>query len=92
MVLSSRSQESVDAAVAALGDQVVGVAADNADPATPERLVAAARKRWGRLDGASASVGGPPLGGVTEDHGRAVARGVRRGVPGGRPAGPGARR
>ncbi len=66
VVLSSRSQEAVDAAVAALGDQAVGVAADNADPATPERLVAAARERWGRLDGALVSVGGPPLGGVTE--------------------------
>ena len=66
VVLSGRSQEAVDAAVAALGDQAVGVAADNADPATPERLVAAARERWGRLDGALVSVGGPPLGGVTE--------------------------
>ena len=43
VVLSGRSQESLDAAVAALGDAAVGVAADNADPATPARLVAAAR-------------------------------------------------
>ena len=44
----------------------VGVAADNADPGTPARLVAAARERWGRLDGALVSVGGPPLGGVLD--------------------------
>jgi 3-oxoacyl-[acyl-carrier protein] reductase len=61
VVVSSRSQESVDAAVAELGrDAAVGVAADNADPATPERLVATARSEWGRLDGALISVGGPP--------------------------------
>ncbi len=41
------------------------VAADNADPATPGRLIAAARGRFGRLDGALISVGGPPAGTVT---------------------------
>jgi 3-oxoacyl-[acyl-carrier protein] reductase len=66
VVLSGRSQEALDAAVDALGDGAVGVAADNADPSTPERLVRAARERWGRLDGALVSVGGPALGGVTE--------------------------
>jgi 3-oxoacyl-[acyl-carrier protein] reductase len=66
VVLSGRSQESLDAAVAVLGDRAVAVAADNADPATPERLVAAARGRWGRLDGALVSVGGPVLGELTE--------------------------
>ena len=45
VVLSSRAREAVDAAVAALGVQAVGVAADNADPATPERLVAATASR-----------------------------------------------
>src|SRR3954453_22949983 len=65
VVVSSRSQESVDAAVAALGDNARGVAADNADPATPERLGQEAlggwgRVRGGRLDGALISVGGPP--------------------------------
>jgi 3-oxoacyl-[acyl-carrier protein] reductase len=66
VVVSGRSPEQVDAAVTALGvlgeDLVVGVAADNADPATPERLIAAAQERWGRLDGALVSVGGPPAG------------------------------
>ena len=66
MVVSSRSQEHVDAAVTALGvlgeDRAVGVTADNGDPATPARLIAAAQDRWGRLDGALVSVGGPPPG------------------------------
>ena len=65
VVLSGRSAESLDAAVAALGDAAVGVPADNADPDTPARLIAAARERWGRLDGALISVGGPPKGSVT---------------------------
>jgi 3-oxoacyl-[acyl-carrier protein] reductase len=38
--------------------------ADNADPATPGRLIAAARDRFGRLDGALVSVGGSPPGTV----------------------------
>jgi 3-oxoacyl-[acyl-carrier protein] reductase len=66
VVVSGRSPESVDAAVEALGTRAIGVAADNADPATPGRLVRAARDAWGRLDGALVSVGGPPLGGVLE--------------------------
>ena len=60
VVVSSRSQESVDAAVAALGDNARGLAADNADETTPERLVQLALDTWGRLDGALISVGGPP--------------------------------
>ena len=40
------------------------VAADNADPATAGRLIAAARERFGRLDGALISVGGTPAGTV----------------------------
>jgi 3-oxoacyl-[acyl-carrier protein] reductase len=40
--------------------------ADNADPATPSRLIAAARDRFGRLDGALISVGGSPGGTVAE--------------------------
>jgi 3-oxoacyl-[acyl-carrier protein] reductase len=65
-VLSGRSQESLDVAAAALGERVVTVAADNADPATPGRLVEAAQEAWRRLDGALISVGGPPTGSVTE--------------------------
>ncbi|WP_322919325.1 SDR family oxidoreductase [Nocardioides renjunii] len=70
VVLSGRSQESLDAAVAALDDTAgrkaaVAVVADNADPGTPARLLAAADDAWGRLDGALISVGGPPKGAVT---------------------------
>ena len=43
---------------------VAWVVADNADPATPGRLIAAARDRFGRLDGALISVGGSPSGTV----------------------------
>jgi len=65
VVLSGRSEETLAAAVAELGDRASYVVGDNADPATPARLVAAARDRWGRLDGALVSVGGPPRGPVT---------------------------
>jgi 3-oxoacyl-[acyl-carrier protein] reductase len=61
VVLSSRSQESVDAAVAQLGaGNASGLAADNADADTATRLAGLALDRWGRLDGALVSVGGPP--------------------------------
>src|SRR5947209_19870986 len=60
VVVSSRAQESVDAALAKLGDNARGVAADNADPDTPRRLVELAQSEFGRLDGALISVGGPP--------------------------------
>jgi 3-oxoacyl-[acyl-carrier protein] reductase len=67
LVLASRSQEAVDAAVQELGPAAVaGLAADNADPETPERLVAKALDRFGRLDGALVSVGGPRGGRVTD--------------------------
>ncbi len=65
VVVSSRSQESVDATVDDLGPTAMGVAADNADPETPARLVSAARDHFGRLDGALISVGGPPPGAIT---------------------------
>ena len=49
---------------AATADAVAWVVAENQDPATPERLIAAARDRYGRLDGALVSVGGSPPGTV----------------------------
>jgi 3-oxoacyl-[acyl-carrier protein] reductase len=64
VVLSGRTEESLAEAVEALGDQASYVVGDNADPGLPERLTAAARQRWGRLDGALISVGGPPTGTV----------------------------
>jgi 3-oxoacyl-[acyl-carrier protein] reductase len=65
VVLSGRSEETLRDAAAALGESAVTVVADNADPATPGRLREAAVQRWGRLDGALVSVGGPPKGPVT---------------------------
>jgi 3-oxoacyl-[acyl-carrier protein] reductase len=65
VVLSGRNEESLAAACRTLGDAAVTVAADNADPETPGRLIAAAVARWGRVDGALISVGGPPKGPVS---------------------------
>jgi 3-oxoacyl-[acyl-carrier protein] reductase len=64
VVISSRDARGVDAAVERLGgpERAVGVAADLADGGTPGRLVDTARERFGRLDGALISVGGPPPG------------------------------
>ncbi|MFG2142009.1 SDR family oxidoreductase [Streptomyces sp. NPDC048650] len=62
VVLTGRTEESAIAAAATLGERALGVAADNADPQTADRLVAAARERFGRLDGVMISVGGPAPG------------------------------
>lgn len=65
VVVSGRSEESLAHAVEALGtESAVALPADNADPATPARLVATALDTWGRLDGALVSVGGPAPGTV----------------------------
>jgi 3-oxoacyl-[acyl-carrier protein] reductase len=65
VVLSGRTDESLTAAEDELGESAVSLVADNADAATPARLIAAAQDTWGRLDGALISVGGPPKGPVT---------------------------
>ncbi len=65
VVLSGRSEASLAEAAAELGGSATTVVADNADPETPSRLVAAAESRWGRVDGALVSVGGPPKGPVS---------------------------
>jgi 3-oxoacyl-[acyl-carrier protein] reductase len=68
VVLSSPNAASVSAAATRLAESTpaagsaVCVAADNADPTTPGRLIAAAQDRFGRLDGALVSVGGTPAG------------------------------
>lgn len=64
VVLASRSQEHVDAAVATLGGPLVatGLAADVGAEATAQRLVEVALATYGRLDGALLSTGGPPAG------------------------------
>lgn len=69
VVLSGRSQGSLDRATAALDeaagrDVAVSVCVDNADPGAPARLLGAAQEAWGRVDGALISVGGPPKGSV----------------------------
>ncbi len=66
VVLSGRSQDSLDEAVGSLGPSAVAVVGDNADPDTAGRLVDAARDTWGRVDGALISVGGPPPGTVMD--------------------------
>ncbi|MFD8939660.1 SDR family oxidoreductase, partial [Streptomyces sp. NPDC059578] len=55
----------VEAAIA-LGPNAVGVAADNADPAAADRLVATARE-FGGFDGILISVGGPAPGYVADN-------------------------
>jgi 3-oxoacyl-[acyl-carrier protein] reductase len=69
VVISGRSAERVDAAVASLGASARGVVADNADAGSAERIVGAALDAFGKVDGALISVGGPPTGTVmtTED-------------------------
>ncbi|HEX5493376.1 MAG TPA: SDR family NAD(P)-dependent oxidoreductase, partial [Mycobacteriales bacterium] len=76
VVVSSRHGGNVRAAVERLGTaSAEGIMADNADPGTPARLVEAAERRFGRIDGALISVGGPPPGSVldsTDEHWRAA--------------------
>src|SRR6266487_1756610 len=68
VVLSAPHQATAAAAATRLtqhgaaADPAAWVVADNADPATPGRLIAAAKDRFGRLDGALISVGGTPAG------------------------------
>jgi 3-oxoacyl-[acyl-carrier protein] reductase len=73
VVISSRSRDAVDRAVAELGPRAIGVAVDNADATAPAQLIAAAQDAFGRIDGALISVGGPPAGPIldrTEDEWR----------------------
>jgi len=64
VVLSGRTETTLTEARSVLGAAAETVVADNAGADTPARLIAAARERWGRLDGALISVGGPPRGSV----------------------------
>jgi 3-oxoacyl-[acyl-carrier protein] reductase len=75
VLISAPHEPTATAAVARLGqDDPPGAAdwvvADNADPGAPGQLIAAARERFGRLDGALISVGGSPGGtiaSITDD-------------------------
>ncbi len=63
VVLVGRDQRRLVEATAALGtDRAVALAGDLADSGAAERLVAGTVARFGRLDGALVSVGGPPTG------------------------------
>ena len=64
VVISSRDAARTAEAARLLGgeDRAVALAADLTDPETAARLVDTARERFGRLDGALISVGGPPIG------------------------------
>jgi 3-oxoacyl-[acyl-carrier protein] reductase len=66
VLISSRSADSVDAAVTSLGGAPAasGIAADLGDADAAERLVAEARDRLGQVDGVLISVGGPAPGTV----------------------------
>ena len=68
VLVSARTPDAVAAAADELGGAptAFGSAADLADPGAAERLVAEARERLGRIDGALVSVGGPPPGTVLE--------------------------
>jgi 3-oxoacyl-[acyl-carrier protein] reductase len=64
VLISSRSADGVASAVDRLGPSAFGLAADLADPASADRLVAESLERLGRIDGALISVGGPQHGTV----------------------------
>jgi len=68
VVISSRDKSRVDEAVAKLGGpgSAAGISADLTDPETPRLLVDTAAERFGRLDGALISVGGPARGTAAE--------------------------
>jgi 3-oxoacyl-[acyl-carrier protein] reductase len=76
VVLSARDAGRLTRAAERLGSDVAhAVRADNSDPGAPARLIEAARERFGRLDGALISTGGPPYGSAmqaTEDDWRAA--------------------
>lgn len=67
VIVTGRDGERAEAAAAELGPGGVGLAADNADPASAQRLVDAAHERFGRLDGILISVGGPAPGFVADN-------------------------
>lgn len=68
VVLAARDPDQLGRAVAGLGgpERALGVPTDLRDPDAQERLTAAAIARFGRLDGALLSCGGPPPGSVLE--------------------------
>ncbi|MFA7265230.1 MAG: SDR family oxidoreductase [Candidatus Nanopelagicales bacterium] len=75
VVVAARDEQVLANSIKELGghERAVGLASDLTDPATAERLTAAAIARFGRLDGCLISSGGPPSGAamnVTDDEWR----------------------
>lgn len=68
LVLSGRDEDALRSTAASLGgsERALAVSGDLSEPGMETCLVAAAVARYGRLDGALVSVGGPPAGTVME--------------------------
>lgn len=67
VVLAARDPNQLNATVASLGpDRAFGVPTDLTVSGAEQRLIAAAVARYGRIDGALLSCGGPPAGSVLE--------------------------
>ncbi|MET8010461.1 SDR family oxidoreductase [Streptomyces sp. NPDC005271] len=62
VIITGRDADAAAATADSLGPGALGVAADNADPAAADRLIATARDHFGGFDGILISVGGPPAG------------------------------
>ncbi|MET7519102.1 SDR family oxidoreductase [Streptomyces sp. NPDC005480] len=62
VIITGRDEKRVAEAAETLGENAVGVAADNADPDVARRLIEAARENFGGFDGVLISVGGPAPG------------------------------
>ncbi|MGW6209382.1 SDR family oxidoreductase [Streptomyces sp. NPDC055089] len=67
VIITGRDEKSVREAADELGPDVVGLAADNADPSVAQRLVESAQEGFGRLDGILISVGGPAPGSAADN-------------------------
>ena len=64
VVLLSRDEPRLQSVADRLGDSAISVPGDLNDPQLAFRAIDVARERFGRLDGALVSVGGPPAGTV----------------------------
>ncbi|MGW6136534.1 SDR family oxidoreductase [Streptomyces sp. NPDC055140] len=62
VIITGRDEKRVAEAAEALGENAVGIAADNSDPTVARRLIDAARENFGGFDGVLISVGGPAPG------------------------------
>jgi 3-oxoacyl-[acyl-carrier protein] reductase len=80
VVLCSRDDAALTRTASGMGadDRVMALPGDLAEPEVADRLVAAAVARFGRLDGALVSVGGPPAGAVMDVDDAAWRRGFEQ--------------